>query len=93
MPAADRAKRLSLLTDSSVATQNRVLVNGVRIAKWLREARLNAGLTQAQLAERTGIHRPIVARIEGGRHEATLTTIERIATACGASVSDVFRRE
>jgi DNA-binding XRE family transcriptional regulator len=86
----DRAKTLSLFADSSVATLNRVLVNPVHVSKRLKQIRVDARLTQRALGDLVGMHREIVARLESGRHEPSLTTIERVCTACGRSVTDVF---
>lgn len=57
----------------------------------LRELRLAAGLTQAEVARRTGIHRPNVARVETGRHTPSLDTLRRIAEAIGVAPGDVLR--
>ena len=56
----------------------------------LRELRLAAGLTQAELARRTGIHRPNIARVEAGRHTPSLETLSRIATAIGVPATQVL---
>jgi len=50
--------------------------------------RVAAGLSQRVMAERTGIHRPIIARIEAGRHLPRLITLRRYAKACGAPITD-----
>jgi HTH-type transcriptional regulator/antitoxin HipB len=54
----------------------------VRVRK-IREA---AGLSQAQLAERAGMHQPGIARVENARG-ASSTTLEKIAAALGCSLS------
>lgn len=58
-----------------------------QIAAEVKTARLRAGLTQAQLAERIGTAQPTIARIESGRHYCiTIRTLGRIAVACGCAV-------
>jgi DNA-binding XRE family transcriptional regulator len=55
-------------------------------ALWLQlvEARLAAGLTQKQLAERIGVSQAQVARIEKEDYDAyTLTTLRRYVAALG----------
>jgi transcriptional regulator with XRE-family HTH domain len=52
--------------------------------------RLAAGLTQAELARRTGIHRPNIARVEAGRHTPSLETLARLAAAIGVSTTRVL---
>ena len=56
----------------------------------LRQLRLENGLTQAELARRTGIHRPNIARVEAGRHTPSLDTLARIADAIGVSTAHVL---
>jgi putative transcriptional regulator len=65
-------------------------VDGVRLGQRLRALRLAAGLTQAELARRTGIHRPNIARVEAGRHTPSLETLARLAAAIGVSTTRVF---
>lgn len=53
---------------------------------WLQlvEARLNAGLTQAEMAERLGVSQTQVARIEKSGYDAdTLTTLRKYVRALG----------
>ena len=49
----------------------------------LRTARREAGLTQRQLAERTGVAQPTIARIEGGLADPRAQTLECLLQACG----------
>jgi len=65
-------------------------VDGVRLGQRLRALRIAAGLTQAELARRTGIHRPNIARVEAGRHTPSLETLARLATAIGVSTTRVL---
>lgn len=61
-----------------------------KIGARLRELRLDAEMTQAEVSRRTGIHRPIVARIERGVHEASLPTIARYAGALELDMETVM---
>ncbi|MGB8329215.1 MAG: helix-turn-helix domain-containing protein [Polyangiales bacterium] len=70
--------------------QGDVAIDGERLGARLRELRLAAGLTQAELARRTGIHRPNIARVEAGRHTPSLETLARIANAIGVSTTHVL---
>jgi transcriptional regulator with XRE-family HTH domain len=56
-------------------------VRAYAIAQRIREARLKVGLTQEDLAERTGIARPNIARLERGAHAPSTATIQRISEA------------
>ncbi len=49
----------------------------------LREARLRAGLTQAELAERVGTARSQISRYERGDVLPSLETLRRLIRACG----------
>ena len=53
----------------------------------LLKARQEAGLTQAQLAERMGTQAPAVARLERalatGKHSPSVATLRKYAKACG----------
>ena len=67
-----------------------IAIDGEKLGARLRELRLAAGLTQAELARRTGIHRPNIARVEAGRHTPSLETLARIANAIGVSTTHVL---
>jgi transcriptional regulator with XRE-family HTH domain len=46
-------------------------------------ARLKAGLTQRQLADRLGVTQPVVAAYESGRRQPTVPTLMRMVLAAG----------
>jgi DNA-binding XRE family transcriptional regulator len=56
----------------------------------LLRARHDAGLTQAQVAERMGTQPPSVARLERalatGKHSPSLATLRKYAEACGKAL-------
>jgi DNA-binding XRE family transcriptional regulator len=56
----------------------------------LLKARKEAGLTQAQVAERMGTTASAVARLEGAivreKHSPTFATLKKYARACGKSL-------
>lgn len=56
----------------------------------MRELRVKAGLTQAAVSDRTGIHRPIIARLEGGAHVPRIDSILRYARAIGVQPSAIL---
>ncbi len=45
--------------------------------------RAEHGLSQAALARTLGVSQPLVARIESGEHEPTLTTLSRLSRRLG----------
>ncbi|MGQ0823730.1 MAG: helix-turn-helix domain-containing protein [Actinomycetota bacterium] len=48
--------------------------------------RIEAGLTQAELAERIGTTQSAIARMEGGGTRPNLETLEKLARAVGAEL-------
>jgi len=47
----------------------------------LRAARKKLGLTQEQVADRSGVHATEVSRIEAGKRDPQVSTVERLARA------------
>lgn len=54
------------------------------------EARLQAGLTQAELAERMQTSQSAVARLESGRVKPSAATLEKLARATGTRLKISF---
>jgi transcriptional regulator with XRE-family HTH domain len=53
-----------------------------QVAEMLLDARTNAGLTQAELAELVGTKQPVIARLENADYEGhSLSMLQRIAEA------------
>lgn len=50
----------------------------------IRWARLDAGLTQAELARRAGVSQPMVAKLENPDANPSIETLEKVARALGA---------
>lgn len=59
----------------------------VEIGTTIREARMRAGISQATLAERIGMHRENYLRIEKGRLNVTIETLMRIAIGLGVNLT------
>jgi DNA-binding XRE family transcriptional regulator len=49
----------------------------------LRQARLAAGMTQAEMAERSGVHVHYVSKVELGQKNLTLGTMTKLAAVVG----------
>ena len=60
-----------------------------RMGKRIAALRKIAGLNQEQLADRAGLQRTHISRIEAGRYAVTLETIQAIAEALGMTVDIV----
>jgi transcriptional regulator with XRE-family HTH domain len=52
----------------------------------VRSARKHAGLSQVELAERTGMTQPAIARLERGLVSPTVMTLDRVARALGTEL-------
>lgn len=79
-----------LYQDGNNGVLSEIAIDGEKLGARLKELRLAAGLTQAELARRTGIHRPNIARVEAGRHTPSLETLSRIAGAIGVPTTHVL---
>lgn len=49
----------------------------------LADARRRARLTQVQLAERSGVVRPLISQYENGRKDPSVSMLARLVEACG----------
>lgn len=54
------------------------------------EARTSQGLTQKQLAERTGIHQADISKLENGTRNPTLNLLKRLADGMGMTLKIEF---
>jgi DNA-binding XRE family transcriptional regulator len=69
--------------DQQVATDKL----NVRVAMLVYQVRTEAGLTQAELAERVGTAQPNIARLEDADYEGhSLSMLQRIAEALGKRI-------
>lgn len=59
---------------------------GYRLGVSVREHRAAAGMTQTELARRSGTSQPAIARLEAGGAEPTVATLRRIADALGVDL-------
>jgi transcriptional regulator with XRE-family HTH domain len=57
-----------------------------RIAMRIKALRAKRKITQAELAERAGISHGFLARLETGRQDPTITTLEKLAKALRVKV-------
>ena len=60
-----------------------------RIGQRIAQLRKERGLTQQELAERTGMQQGNIARIEAGKYSARFDTLQTIAEAMGLTVDFV----
>jgi len=76
--------RKKMLADREVRTAYDTMANEFGLARELIAARVRAGLTQAELAERMGTTQSVVARLESGAQLPSVKTLLRFAKATGA---------
>src|SRR5438105_6370391 len=56
----------------------------------LRRRRKELGLSQEELGERANSHRTYVSDVEAGKRNPSLQSMQRLASAVGASIGSVF---
>ncbi len=61
-----------------------------RFCQNVRALRLEKGMTQQELADATGLHRPDISAIEAGRYAPTLSTVEIVAKGLGIKPEGLF---
>ena len=84
IPMEEIEKRL--LSDPEVRREYDALAPEFEIAAELIRARVRAGLSQAQLAERMKTSQSAVARLESGRKLPSTKTLVRFAEATGSKI-------
>jgi len=62
-----------------------------KLSKRIRVERERRGLSQQQLADRAGISRGYLARLETARQDPTVSTVEKIARALRIKLAYLFR--
>lgn len=70
-------------TDHCLSRKTAVRLLAMRSGWLIREARLRAGLTQTELAERTGRDRAVIARWEQEVVAPSMETLVDLVRACG----------
>lgn len=62
-----------------------------RLAERIKTLREQRGLTQDALAAKAGVSRGYLARLEIGRHDPTVGTLEKLARALRVKVTDLLK--
>ena len=63
----------------------------IRVGEQIRDARETTGLSQRDLAQRMGTSQAAIARLEAGGVGATLTTLQRAASALNLDITFELR--
>ncbi len=61
-----------------------------KVAKRVAQLRREQGMTQEQLADKSGLDRVAIANIETGIRRPTVTTVYRLAKGMSVKVEDFF---
>ena len=79
-----------ILSNPEVKAEYDLLEEEFSLFDELLKARMNAGLTQAEVAVRMGTKTPAVARLESGggnkQHSPSISTLRKYASAVGCHV-------
>ena len=59
----------------------------------LRQVRERRLLTQADLAERSGVAETTINRLENGHHQARISTVRKLAEALGVDPAELMESE
>ena len=68
------------------------LASEFALARAVIKARVTAGLTQEQLAQRMETTQSVIARLESGRTRPSTQTLDRLANATGTRLKISFER-
>lgn len=94
MRTHEELKALALLDPAVRAEYERVEREEMPMLDTILKARAEAGLTQAQVAERMGTKAPAVARLENslvtGKHSPSIATLQKYAAALGKKLEVRF---
>jgi transcriptional regulator with XRE-family HTH domain len=61
------------------------------LGKNLRQTRKQLGLTQEEVSQRSGVQAGEVSRIESGKRDPQVSTVERLAKALDVSAADLLK--
>ena len=78
------------MRDEAYRREYEALEEEFSLASGMIEARLRAGLTQAQVARRMKTTQAVIARLEGGGSKPSTRTLERYAAATGSRLKITF---
>ena len=79
-----------LMQDAEFRKEYETLQPEMDITRALLDARVQAGLTQSQLSERSGISQADISRLEKGTRNPSLSLLKRLAEAMNTTLSIEF---
>jgi transcriptional regulator with XRE-family HTH domain len=63
----------------------------IKVGKRIREIRESKGISQQELAAKCNFEKSNMSRLESGRVNSTLATIEKIALALEVNIIELFK--
>lgn len=72
-----------LLADQTARAEYEAQSAEFELTRELIAARSRAGLTQGEIAHRMGTTQSVIARLEGGKRQPSIRTVQRYAEALG----------
>lgn len=84
-------KKAELMTDPEFRAAYDALEDEFRLARQMIDARVRAGLTQKEVAERMKTTQSAVARLESGKGAPSIKTLKRFAEATGSRLCYEFQ--
>lgn len=73
-----------------MATRSTVPKLRLLLARRIRAERGRLGISQEELAERTGLHRTYIGSVERGERNVSIDNVERIARGLGVQPQDLL---
>lgn len=70
-------------------TEEEILQNRIRIGRRIAQLREERKISQAELAERTGLAQSNIARTEAGKFSTTLDVLTKVGEALGVKIDFV----
>ena len=78
------------LQDGEFRKEYEAMQDEFNMIRALIDARTSQGLTQKQLAERTGVHQADISKLESGMRNPTLNMLKRLAEGMGMNLKIEF---
>ena len=79
-----------LMQDPEFVKEYEAIQPEVNITRAILDARINAGMTQMELSQKSGISQADISRLEKGTRNPSLNLLKRLAEAMDSSLSIEF---
>lgn len=79
-----------LMQDPEFVKEYEAIQPEVNIKRAILDARINAGMTQVELSQKSGISQADISRLENGTRNPSLNLLKRLAEAMDSTLSIEF---